>query len=85
MSEKPIYIGPSGQSSKAIRDCPGHLPGLGRQLAEIDIEIRFIAQDFESLVDVKLSPLLAGGGDSITKIVQKVIFEVPIYSIRREQ
>ena len=52
------------------------MPGLGGQLADIDIEIRFIAQDFKSLVDVKLSPLLAGGGDCITKILtQKVIHE----------
>ena len=38
------YIGPQGRSGKAIRGFPGHLPGSGRQLQEIDIEIRFIMQ-----------------------------------------
>ena len=44
LSEKPIHIGPQGQSGKAIRGFPGHLPGSGRQLPEIDIEIRLIRQ-----------------------------------------
>ena len=38
------YIGPLGWSGKVIRGFPEHLPGLGRQLWEIEIEIRFIVQ-----------------------------------------
>ena len=38
------YIGPYSQSGKAIRGFPGHLIGSGRQLPEIDIEIRYIVQ-----------------------------------------
>ena len=41
------YIGPFGRSGKAIRGFPGHLPGSGRQLPEIDSKIRFIVQVYK--------------------------------------
>ena len=37
-------IGPYGRSGKAIRGFPGHSTRLGRQLPEINIEIRYIVQ-----------------------------------------
>ena len=41
---KSRYICPQGWSGKVTRGFPGHLPGLGRQIPEINIEIRFILQ-----------------------------------------
>ena len=38
------YIGPYDRSGKTIRCFLWHLPGSGRQLPEMDIEIRFIVQ-----------------------------------------
>ena len=47
-TNKSGFIGPHGRSGKAIRGFPGHLTDSRRQLPEIDIEIRFIAQVYSS-------------------------------------
>ena len=41
---KTRYVDTLDRSGKAIRGFPGHLSGSGRQLLEIDIDIRFIVQ-----------------------------------------
>ena len=50
------YIGPYGRSGKAIGGFLGHMAGAGRQLPEIDIEIRYIVQVYAKVIAFGVIP-----------------------------
>ena len=55
-SQRNRYIGPYGRSGKAIRGFLGHITGAGRQLPEIDIEIRYIVQVYAKVIAFGVIP-----------------------------